>query len=257
VGKAPAYQWYPGDFRRDPRVMGLTFTARAVWREILDTMFLDGHTGQLTGTVEQLARMCFCSATDIQTFLRENETLEVADVTFCNPNVTICNRRMVRAHNERENTRLRVARHRQKQECNSDVTPLSSSSSSSSCTKVHNSSSEVGTSDTAKSHAFSKGEPPYELALFLANLMRGNDPKAKVPKDDSAQWQKWCLTFDRMIRLDERQPGEIAAIINWAQDDSFWKANILSPDKLRQKFTQLYLQAKEKNAPLSFEWEDE
>ncbi len=129
--KPPAYQWYPGDFRRDPRVIALTFGSRAVWRECLDAMFLDGNRGTLSGTPEQLARICLCSVTEFETFLSENESLNVADVTICDGVVTLVNRRMHRAAIEREKTRKRVAKHRGKRDGNNDVTPPSSSSSAS------------------------------------------------------------------------------------------------------------------------------
>jgi len=130
--KAPAYQWYPGDFRRDPRVIALTFPSRSVWRECLDAMFLDGNRGELSGTIEQLARICLCPVSAVEIFLSENKTLKVADVTICNGTVTLVNRRMNRAYLEREMTRKRVSKHRMKRDCNEDVTLPSSSSSSSS-----------------------------------------------------------------------------------------------------------------------------
>jgi len=94
-------------------------------------MFLDGNRGVLSGTVEQLARICLCSVTEFETFLAENESLNVADVTICNGTVTLVNRRMHRAAIEREKTRTRVAKHRGKRAGNEDVTPPSSSSPSS------------------------------------------------------------------------------------------------------------------------------
>lgn len=34
----PAYQWYPGDWRKDPAVQSLSYHDRGVWRELLDIM---------------------------------------------------------------------------------------------------------------------------------------------------------------------------------------------------------------------------
>jgi hypothetical protein len=81
--------------------MGLTFTSRAVWREILDLMFLDGNCGIITATVEQLARMCVCSEVEVETFLRENDALLVADVDKSDTIITLRCRRMVREHQKR------------------------------------------------------------------------------------------------------------------------------------------------------------
>lgn len=143
-GKAPAFQWYPGDFLRDPRVAGLTFCSRAVWREVLDAMFLDGDTGDLSGTIEQLALICRCTVDNFETFISENKVLKAADVTVCDGIVTLVCRRMKRKSDEREAERERVRiamaekRKREKAllESDADVTkcydPSSSSSSSSS-----------------------------------------------------------------------------------------------------------------------------
>jgi hypothetical protein len=38
---------------------------------------------------------------------------------------------------------------------------------------------------------------------------------------------------------DKRDWETITAVTNWSQQDNFWKANILSAKKLRQKFPQL------------------
>lgn len=46
-----------------------------------------------------------------------------------------------------------------------------------------------------------------------------------------------------MIRLDKRSPERIAQLICWAQHDEFWMLNILSMDKLREKFDALELKA--------------
>jgi len=42
---------------------------------------------------------------------------------------------------------------------------------------------------------------------------------------------------------DEAAVAEIRRTIEWCQADGFWRCNILSPGKLRAKFTQLVLKA--------------
>ena len=44
-----------------------------------------------------------------------------------------------------------------------------------------------------------------------------------------------------MLRIDNRTSAQIAEVIQWAQRDNFWRANILSMDTLRGKFDQLSL----------------
>ena len=42
-------------------------------------------------------------------------------------------------------------------------------------------------------------------------------------------------------RQDERTDADIRAVFGWANVDSFWQSNILSPAKLRKQFDQLNL----------------
>ena len=42
-----------------------------------------------------------------------------------------------------------------------------------------------------------------------------------------------------MRERDRRTHREICELFSWAQDDEFWKANVLSPSKLREKWDQL------------------
>ena len=46
-----------------------------------------------------------------------------------------------------------------------------------------------------------------------------------------------------MIDRDGRSVDEITRIIDWVEADDFWRANVLSVPKLRQKFDTLRLQS--------------
>jgi uncharacterized protein YdaU (DUF1376 family) len=146
MGKLPAFQFYPGDWIQDTRI--LTPATRGIWIDILCFMWRSETRGQVAGTVSQLSRLLSCSEDEIKSSLQELNDTKCADVTIgngeCNAVVTIQNRRMMREEKERESTRYRVKRFRNadvKRErnagSNANVTVPSSSSSSSSCTKVH------------------------------------------------------------------------------------------------------------------------
>lgn len=82
---------------------------------------------------------------------------------------------------------------------------------------------------------------PYMLAYFLqGKIKEGN--KAFIVKGEK-QLQKWSHDIDLMIRIDKRDPKEIAYIIKWATEDSFWSGNILSAAKLRKQYAQLWKKA--------------
>ena len=78
----------------------------------------------------------------------------------------------------------------------------------------------------------------YKLAELLKQKILENHPTAKVPQDLA----RWAAEIERTIRIDKRDPSELAKVITWCQSDTFWRANILSAKKLREKYDTLYLQ---------------
>jgi len=114
-------------------------------------MWENSQRGKLTATVLKFSRLISGSIDEALHFLNELEQLEFGDIEVpenvvfplteanCNTIVTITNRRMYNDYKDKQNTRLRVKKHRdrkkiaqEKQECNTEVTGTSSSSSSSS-----------------------------------------------------------------------------------------------------------------------------
>lgn len=78
--------------------------------------------------------------------------------------------------------------------------------------------------------------PDAPLSELLADLIAANDPNGKRPTVTGA----WAVAEDRMLRLDGRNPVEAERLIRWTQRDEFWKGNVLSMPKFREKYTQLY-----------------
>jgi hypothetical protein len=93
---------------------------------------------------------------------------------------------------------------------------------------------------------FTEDSVEYRLAFLLRSEILKNLPDARVPQNTPEGLSNWCIEIGRMIRLDKRKPEEIAFLIRWAQSDSFWRANILSPKKLRDKWETVKLQAQRK-----------
>ena len=113
-----------------------------------------------------------------------------------------------------------------------DVPKVSSSTSSST-------SNDLSNDKSSQKRIFTDRDIEFALASYLLQLIQGNNPKAK-----GVDLQKWASIIDKMLRLDNRTPEEVKFIIGWSQQDSFWKANILSAAKLREKFDQLFMKAK-------------
>jgi len=125
MGKAPAFQFYPGDWLRDP-VSGCSLAAQGLW---LRLMFL-AHDAERYGYLaingapipdDNLARRCGASVEDFRVLLAE---LERAGVPRRTPDGTIYSKRMVEDAKAREATKSRVGKHREKHSCNADVTPV-------------------------------------------------------------------------------------------------------------------------------------
>ena len=151
MGKAPAFQFYPNDWTRDLEEHPLEI--EGAWIRICCKLWWSETRGKLTRTVDQWAKILRVEkdkAVEILEYIQDQkignipEEFEVLGVTG-NDIVTVISRRMVKDEKERHLTKLRVQKHREKQTCNASVThtvtPMlhcSSSSSSSSCTKVHN-----------------------------------------------------------------------------------------------------------------------
>lgn len=141
MGKNPAFQFYPNDWSRDLEEHPLHI--EGAWIRICCKLWWSETRGELSKTITQWARILRTDENETDNIISYLENEKIADVhRNGNGYVTLMSRRMVRDQKTRELTRLRVFKHRNKEECNADVTPdvtpmKQPSSSSSSCTKVH------------------------------------------------------------------------------------------------------------------------
>lgn len=70
-------------------------------------------------------------------------------------------------------------------------------------------------------------------------------PHSKVP-DTPEKKKRWAAEIDKMRRLDGLNENEIQQVLQYAIQDGFWKGNIRSTRKLREKFEVLYTQSQGK-----------
>jgi hypothetical protein len=113
------------------------------------------------------------------------------------------------------------------------------------------------------------------MVLELARLMRRNDDRAKVPApiagmetlprpstQDAAREQiaavlhtpalkPWLDAARLLIDTDGREPREVVKVLRWCQADEFWKTNVLSMAKFREKYPQLRGRALGQTSPRS------
>jgi len=129
MAKAPAIQFYVKDWLSDPELRMASHSTKGIWIDMLCYMWESSERGKICGTLEQIKKLVSATDEDMDLFLSEAKTLQFCDVTICNKNVTVINRRIHQDYKDKQNTRLRVKRFREKQKGNADVTPSSPSPS--------------------------------------------------------------------------------------------------------------------------------
>ena len=94
-----------------------------------------------------------------------------------------------------------------------------------------------------------KPVPPPEAisaAERLLKLVVANNPGSTLARASANKQQetalRWADAFRLLHAADKHSWEEITATIDWCQSDSFWKSNILSGDKLREKWDMLTAQ---------------
>ena len=65
------------------------------------------------------------------------------------------------------------------------------------------------------------------------------DILAVVPSAKEPSFDAWANDLRLIREQDRRSEAEIEALWSWANSDSFWRSVLLSPRKLREKWTQL------------------
>ena len=78
-----------------------------------------------------------------------------------------------------------------------------------------------------------------ELAEYMFSGIKNVIPKTKNPN-----LEKWADCIRKMRTIDGHSHRDIATVFTWANKDSFWSTNILSPSKLRDKFAVLDAKSK-------------
>lgn len=90
---------------------------------------------------------------------------------------------------------------------------------------------------TTKRRTYEHDSVPYRLAVKLEEMIHANNPEAITATESTLQ--SWADTFRLMIERDNRTPRAIYDVMFYAQNDDFWKANILSAAALRKQYDRL------------------
>ena len=88
--------------------------------------------------------------------------------------------------------------------------------------------------DNTSSSAKKFTDDDFKVAEFISNRIDGLLPNRKRPNLD-----KWADQIRIIREQDKRTLHDICKLFDWANRDSFWQANILSPVKLRKQWESL------------------
>ena len=101
-------------------------------------------------------------------------------------------------------------------------------------------------SENPNDFKFDEDTKPYKTAVYLRSKILDNNARQPVPDENPKDLEDWAVELDRLNRLGTvgaKDKGysweEIYNIIDWCQDDSFWKKNIKSAGKLREQVVKL------------------
>lgn len=200
MGKAPAFQFYPGDWIQDTRI--LSPATRGIWIDMLCFMWRAEDRGKLSGSECQLTRILSCEKEELNAAIEELSVTKIADVTVSNGYITVTNRRMYREQKERESGRIRAKRFRDNASSNADsngeITPPSSSSSSNKKDTTYLSSAQPNCPHQEIISSYNEILGPY-MPIVKAHLWTGARARnlqarwRERPKRQSVEW--WAELF--------------------------------------------------------------
>lgn len=117
VGGLPFFQFFPSDYLRDTRA--LSCAAKGGWTDVLCHLHASPTRGKMTLPMIAWARAIGATVDETEAIIAELDSTKVAEVERNgNGSVTLSCRRMLRDSITREQTRLRVQKHRNTGRCN-------------------------------------------------------------------------------------------------------------------------------------------
>ena len=118
---------------------------------------------------------------------------------------------------------------------NSEINPTNNNTNYKNTTDHNNSTSGKNspTTETGKKK-FVYTDDDLKVANWIFGLIKHLSPNAKTPN-----LANWANEIRLMRERDKRTHKDICELFKWANQDSFWATNILSPAKLREKWDQL------------------
>jgi hypothetical protein len=243
----PADLWFWDDWFSSADVKLCSLAAQGLWINILGLMSRSEFKGALLINGKQIGSKELA----ILTGKTEREITPLIDELWAYgvydklPDGTIINRRMYRRSDisQKRADAGRIGGQSSKQNSSKDIENVESKTQASVEDEDEYSSLSSLKEEIVKRNKISSDD--LRLVELLISMILKNDLKSHVIRNLTDERKGVWITASRLLReADGHTPAEIETVIRFAQSDSFWKTNILSMPKLREKWDQLWLKAK-------------
>jgi phage replication O-like protein O len=101
-----------------------------------------------------------------------------------------------------------------------------------------------------KKPKFSEDNTYYKMAIYFHDLVSAVGKEAGVEHLlKKANLQSWADDFRKLIELDGVDKRLAKDVMDWVTQDPFWRTNVLSAKKFREKFGELAIKMKSSKNP--------
>jgi hypothetical protein len=105
---------------------------------------------------------------------------------------------------------------------------------------------EIKDKKTRHKTEYAEDSTPYKMALYFhQKIMEHAQESGVAHLVSKANLQSWADDCRKILEIDKVEKDLIRAVIDWATADSFWKTNVLSASKLREKFSDLAMKMRQ------------
>lgn len=223
----PSFPFYAADWLADEKVQVMSMAGEGAYIHLLAICWREGSIPADRSAIVQLCKGQDGSAIDEALLCFRPAPRKLG--RLINKRLEEERRKLENFHKSKKMAGLHGAAKRWHSHTSAMVLPIAKDGSSSSSSIIR---------DKNKSYLF--------LSDLLAERVRANIPFQKIPADHR---ESWANDFRLMIEVDKIPIEAVKAILDWATTDSFWKINIRSASKFREKFGQLEAKSRTSKVP--------
>lgn len=250
--KNPWVKWYWSDWVADTGLRLCGLGAKGLWADMLSYMARSKKRGYLMigdqpMDNKDLSKLVHESEDTVNTLMAELRSHDVYSVTS---DGLIYNRRMVREAaileaKSQAGKKGMKSRWGNNKPHNKGITGVYNKTITDSASAYASASSSPNPEVKEEGGRGEEQPNPEDVRLvqLLIDLIQKNNPKSKVARMTTNAQKTWLNQCRLLREMDGRNPTEIETVIRWCQEDEFWRVNILSMTKLREKFDRLWLKS--------------